>query len=302
MTISKEHYFSGFTGEGFHEVHYTEWGNASSPFPPIICIHGLARNRRDFTALANFLSEHERHVFSIDIAGRGDSTWFKNSKYYNFNQYMSDVNTLIARIDCEKVDLIGTSMGGLIGMMMAALPRSPINRLVMNDVGPQVPVKALWRLSKYIGKCPVFKDHGEAKAYFKTIYADFGIDREEDWDSLTASSIKQRADNQYIMKMDPEIKNAKHFTDFIKEFFHHPHRALEGILFDVDMWCVWEKVRCPVMVIRGHHSDLLLPEHIRKMKRYHQEIQLVTVENAGHAPALMNLREQQIILDWLEGG
>lgn len=299
MANVKERFLTAYSEEGFHRLCYSEWGQHNPGYAPIICIHGLTRNRGDFNALAEFLSSHGRHVFCLDVVGRGDSDWLGNAKHYQFLQYVNDVNTLVARIDSEHVDIIGTSMGGIIGMMMAADAKTMVHRLVMNDVGPQVPVKALWRLAKYAGKSPVFKSSAEAKSYFKEVYADFGIERDEDWDNFTEYSIYHQ-DDGYHLKLDPEIKNARHGSHFFKELVYHPHKALEGIIFDVDMWAIWEKVHCPVMVIRGERSDLLLPEYVQKMQELHSDTLELLIPNAGHAPALLKSEEHEAILDWLD--
>jgi pimeloyl-ACP methyl ester carboxylesterase len=136
----KTNYFLGVSTDGFHRVAYTEWGQPDTTQPTVFCVHGLLRNRHDFYALANFLSLQERHIFCPDIAGRGDSDWFKNPQHYTFEQYIADMTGLVARSSATQIDWIGTSMGGLIGMMMAALPNSPIRRLVLNDIGPQIPL------------------------------------------------------------------------------------------------------------------------------------------------------------------
>lgn len=287
--------------EGYHRVVYTEWGQADFVRPAIVCVHGLARNRHDFNALSTFLSQkRKRHVFCPDIAGRGDSDWFKNPKYYNFIQYVSDMTTLISRTANHDIDWIGTSMGGIIGMMIASLPNTPIRRLILNDVGPQIPIHALWRLGKYVGKNPEFASPKQAKAYFKKIYTDFGDLTEEQWSEFTENSIKETQHGAYAATLDPAINEARAGWQFMREFVHNPYKALEGVLFDVDLWQHWQNIKCPVLVIRGHHSDLLLPEHLRKMQRSHPATEIYEVQNAGHAPALLDPEQHQVIAEWLD--
>ena len=296
----KQNNFLSISKEGFHRIAYTEWGIPTASRSSIICVHGLTRNGRDFDALARYLSLQDHHVFCPDIVGRGDSSWLKDSHHYTYEQYILDMNALIARTATTEIDWIGTSMGGLIGMMIAALPNSPIRRLIMNDVGPQIPVHALWRLSKYAGKDPEFLSKEEAKEYFKTIYATFGALTEEQWEEFTEHSIEERSPGIYVVKLDPGIKDVKWHGHFLKEFLSKPHKALEGILFDIDLWSIWREIKCPVMVIHGRHSDLLLPEHIKKMRRIHPDIEVLEVEDAGHAPALLDLAQHEIISSWLE--
>ncbi|CEK10539.1 alpha/beta fold hydrolase [Legionella hackeliae] len=285
--------------EGFHKVAYSEWGSPKTDGSTIICVHGLTRNRCDFDPLAHFLSSQGHHVFCPDIVGRGDSSWFRNSKHYNYQQYIVDMTTFIARTGAHTVDWIGTSMGGLIGMALAALPNSPIRSLILNDIGPQIPAHALWRLGQYVGKHPEFASEEEAKQYFKTIYGSFGKLSEEQWNYLTTHSIKERAPGLFVAKLDPHIKESKSSGQLLKEFFVNPHRALEGIFFDIDLWYLWEKVTCPVLVIRGKDSDMLLPEHIKRMQRGHSNVSLIEIDNAGHAPILFELPEHEKIAHWL---
>lgn len=286
------------TEEGFHHLAYQEWGAPTSSHPPVICVHGLTRNSHDFDALANYLSTQGRYVICPDVVGRGESDWFNDSHHYHFKQYIIDMSVLIARVDAAKVDWIGTSMGGLIGMMMAAMPNTPIRRLIMNDVGPQLPVHALWRMAKF-AKAPNFFSKEEAKNYFKKVYADFGNLSEEQWLRFTEHSIKEYSPGLYKVKVDPSITEGKGVGQFMKEFVHSPYKALEGVLYDMDLWALWHEVKCPVLIIHGRKSDLLLPSHIQKMQKTHAEVDLLEIADAGHAPALLELMHHKKIAAWL---
>ncbi|KTD22281.1 hydrolase [Legionella lansingensis] len=287
--------------EGLHEVVYSEWGSGqTNNNSAVICVHGLTRNRYDFEPLARFLSDQGHHVFCPDVVGRGDSSWLRNPKLYSFPQYIADMTTLIARTGAQQLDWIGTSMGGLIGMILAGLPNSPIRSLILNDVAPQIPVHAIRRLGQYTGKIPEFKSKEEAKTYFKTIYASFGDLSEDQWDYLTNNSIKERSPGIYVAKLDPNIQTTKSWGQLLKEFFQGPRKALEGILFDVDLWQFWQRVKCPVLVIHGKNSDLLLPEYIQKMQKDHPSLEVIEIENAGHAPMLFERDDQEKIARWLK--
>jgi pimeloyl-ACP methyl ester carboxylesterase len=289
----------GISEEGFHNMVYTEWGSLSNKLPTVICVHGYTRNGRDFDALAQYLSMQGRHVLCPDVVGRGDSSWLKQAHHYNFNQYMADINTLIARTGSKSIDWVGTSMGGMIGMMLAALPNSPIKRLIINDVGPQIPLHGLRKLAKYIGNEPEFKSAEEAKQYFKINYAEFGQLSEKQWDTFTEHSIKEREPEVFVVKTDPAIKNPKSTMQIVTDFFHHPHKALEGIIYDIDLWPVWNEIFCPILVIHGIHSELLTPGIIKKMHRTNPQIEVYEIENAGHAPALLETTEHEMINNWL---
>jgi len=293
----KKDYFLGLSDEGFHRVAYTEWGTSHPT--PIICVHGLTRNGRDFDSLGQYLANEGCHVYCPDIIGRGDSDWLKNPLHYTYEQYMADMNAMIARTHATQIDWIGTSMGGLIGMIIASLPQSPIRRLVLNDVGPQIPVKALSRLAKYAGKDPEFVSVEEAKAYFKIIYADFGQLSEEQWQHLTENSIREVAQGRFTTKIDHGIKRSPAKSKLAWKLLLSPHKALEGTFFDVDLWQIWRKVTCPVLVIHGEKSDLLLPSIIEKMHSLHPHMEILQVPDAGHAPALQSPAQQEVIYQWL---
>lgn len=294
-----KHSFLGISNEGFHNVAYTEWGGSDFDLPTVICVHGYTRNAHDFDALAHYLSSNGRHVFCPDVVGRGNSSWFKNSINYNFTQYQSDMNALISRTKAQQFDWIGTSMGGLIGMMMAAMPNTPIKRLVLNDIGPQVPIFGLRRLAKYAGKEPEFKSLDEAKKFYKLNFSEFGTLSENQWDNFTNNSVEEIAPGRYLARVDPSIKNPKSTLQVVSEFFHHPHKALEGILYDIDLWSIWKDVKCPVLVIHGAHSDLLTPEIIKRMQRSHDKTDVYEIEDAGHAPALLDITQHETIEHWL---
>ncbi|WP_028387655.1 alpha/beta fold hydrolase [Legionella fairfieldensis] len=296
----KQNYIFNASSEGYYKIAYTEWGYSHPGSAAVICVHGLTRNCRDFDALARFLSVNGHHVFCPDIIGRGDSSWLSNSQHYNFKRYAMDMNVLIGRTGATQIDWLGTSMGGLIGILMASLPNTPIRSLILNDVSPQVPIQALWRLAKFAGKDPEFSTKEEAKKHYKKIYAEFGHLTEEQWNYFTEHSIKEKYAGTYISKFDPSIHDFGFKWQTVKELFYSPHKALEGVLFDVDLWDVWRNIHCPVLVIRGHHSSLLLPEHIKKMQRTHPHVDFFEVEDAGHAPALLNEEEHEKILDWLD--
>lgn len=292
-------YFLGLSEEGFHRVVYTEWGAANNTPIPTICVHGLTRNGRDFDLLANYLSQLGQHVFCPDIVGRGESDWLKNPLHYTYEQYIADMNALISRTRATQVDWVGTSMGGLIGMILASMPNSPIRRLVLNDVGPQISVKALTRLSKYAGQDPDFASMEEAKQYFKIIYADFGTLSDAEWQQITEHSVREIAPGKFVSKVDHGVKRSQAKSQLAWKLLLNPHKALEGTFFDVDLWEIWRKVTCPVLVIHGARSDILVSSTIEKMQRTHRDIDVFEVADAGHAPALFDPVQHDVIYRWL---
>ena len=291
--------YLGLSSGGFHRIAYSEWGQPNTTQSTVICVHGLTRNRHDFDPLASYLAQQGHHIFCPDIAGRGDSDWLKNPAHYNFLQYIADMNALIARTAAKQIDWIGTSMGGLIGMMIASQPNSPINRLVLNDIGPQIPISGLRRLAKYSSSSLIFANSEEAKKYYKTIYADFGRLSEPQWESLTNSSIHLQSPGVYVSKCDANITRSKTATTILFELIRQPRKALQGIFFDINLWSIWQNIKCPVLIIHGRHSDILLPEHIAKMQATHAHTTVIEIDDAGHAPALMETTEHKKIAEWL---
>lgn len=298
-TSMNKDYFWGLSEEGFHRVAFTEWGRAINSSIPIICVHGLTRNGRDFDALAQFLAERGKHVFCPDIVGRGDSDRLRIPLHYTYEQYMLDMNTMIARTGATSIDWIGTSMGGLIGMILAAQPNSPIRRLILNDVGPQIPVKGLQRLARYVGREPTFSSLDEATLYFKTIYSEIGDLPESEWRKLAETSVNEVAPGHFVSKLDKGVLLSQAKSKIAWRALLHPQKALEGTFFDIDLWHIWRKITCPVLVVHGKQSDLLLPEIVAKMRDIHADTEVLEIPDAGHAPALFRAAEHEFIYEWL---
>ena len=272
--------FQALGPHGFHRIHYTEWGEPSND-RIAICVHGLTRNARDFDTLAQTL-ENDYRVLCPDVVGRGQSDWLTHKADYGYPLYMSDMAALIARSGAQQVDWIGTSMGGLIGMFLAAQPNTPIAKLVMNDVGPFIPKAALERIAEYVGKAPRFANLTDMETYIREIAASFGRLSEEQWRHLTVHSARQLESGEYVFRYDPGIA----------EPFQTPQN-------DVDIWSVWDAIRCPVLVLRGAESDLLLSADAEAMTRRGPCAKLVEFAQAGHAPALMDPAQIATIRDWL---
>ncbi|HVS27620.1 MAG TPA: alpha/beta hydrolase [Burkholderiales bacterium] len=296
----REHSFLSLGPHGFHRIAYTEWGNPDNAHV-VVCVHGLTRNARDFDFLAAALQSDCR-VVCPDMPGRGNSERLGHAEDYNYTVYVADMAALLARLGAGGhskilnlaakifgrvknpiIDWVGTSMGGLIGMMIAAQPKSPIRRLVMNDVGPLVPAAALRRLGEYVGKDPQFASLEEFEAYVRKVSSPFGPLTDAQWRHLALHSVKQHEDGRYGFKYDPAIG-----------------APLKATIFqDVELWSFWENVRCPVLILRGAESDLLLRETAEKMCKREAPTQLVELPGIGHAPMLMTDDQIKIVRDFL---
>ncbi len=274
--------YLGLGPHGFHRLAYVEWGDPAAG-RTVVCVHGMTRNGRDFDDLARALAEEDRRVACPDVAGRGESDWLAVKEDYGFPQYLADMNALLARLDVATVDWVGTSMGGLIGMMLAALPGTPIRRLVMNDIGPFIPKAALDRLGRYVGKDPSFPDPAAAEAYVREVYAPFGPLPDEKWRHIAEHSIRRAADGSWRLRYDPAIAG-----------------TLAGE--DVDLWQVWEGVECPVLVLRGAESDILPAAVAEEMATRGPRAEVLELPGIGHAPALMTDDQIRIVRDFLRVG
>ena len=278
----RERSYLGLSAKGFHRLVYWEWGEARQA-PVLLCAHGLTRQGRDFDALAAALAPHYR-VACPDIVGRGQSDWLADKSGYGYPQYCADMATLIARLGSETVDWVGTSMGGLIGMMLAAFPKSPIRRLVLNDIGPLVPKRGVERLAKYVGKDPRFPSLAAAIAYMREVAAPFGALSDDEWRHLTVHGVREEPDGSWRLAYDPAIA-----------------APFQGEIKDLDLWSLWDRIRCPTLVLRGAASDLLLPETAAEMMRRGPQAKLVEIAGCGHAPALMAAEQIAHVREFLLG-
>lgn len=260
---------SGLTSRGFHRMRYWEWGDPANP-RVLICVHGLTRNGRDFDTLAAALADRYR-VLCPDVAGRGDSDWLEPGDYTPA-QYCADMAVLIARSGAATVDWVGTSMGGTFGMILAAQGNTPIRRMVLNDVGPFIPKRALDQIAETVGEEPAFESLDAAADYIARVNAGFGRLSRDQWRALAGSAVRRREDGRLVWKRDPAIGRA---------FVAQP-RA------DVVLWPIWDMIRCPVLVLRGAESDLLPAAVAEEMTRRGPRAELVTIAGAGHAPALLS--------------
>ena len=254
---------------GFHRVAYMEWAGPPNA-ATVLCVHGLTRNGRDFDAIAEVLSRDFR-VVCPDVAGRGKSDWLGFHEDYNYGVYLSDMAQLIARLDVPEVLWLGTSMGGLIGIMMAGLSHTPVKRLVVNDIGPLIAKEGLARIAGYVGQDPSFRDLAAVETYLREVAASFGTLSDAQWREMAVYMSRVRRDGTLGLAYDPGIGNA---------FRNAPGQ-------DMDLWPQWERVVCPTLVLRGAESDLLRAADARAMTVRGPRAALVEFAGVGHAPALM---------------
>ncbi len=267
---------------GLHRMAYTEWGARDNP-RVLICVHGLTRNGRDFDALAEAMSGHYR-VICPDVVGRGQSGRLRDPAGYGIPQYVADMVTLIARLNVDSVHWVGTSMGGLIGMALAAQECTPLRKLVLNDVGPLITVESLQRIATYVGTDPQWASFNEALAYVKLISAPFGQLSEAQWHHLTETSIVQRADGRWAFRYDQRIAE--------------PFKAA-FVDKDIDLWPIYAGITCPTLVVRGAESDLLTRDTWQQMGACGPQAQLAEIPGVGHAPMFQSDEQIAVVRDFL---
>ncbi len=267
---------------GLHRMSYYEWGAHDNP-RVLVCVHGLTRNARDFDALAEALSGHYR-VICPDVVGRGQSCRLRDPAHYAIPQYVADMVTLLARLNVDTVHWLGTSMGGLIGMALAAQAGTPIQRLVLNDVGPLITVESLRRIAAYVGVDPDWASIDEAVDYVRRISAPFGPLTDAQWYHLTETSIAQRPDGRWAFRYDPLIAEP-----FRQAFADR----------DIDLWPIYQAISCPTLAIRGADSDLLTRETWLRMGECGPHARLAEVPGVGHAPMFQCEAQIAIVRDFL---
>lgn len=266
---------------GLHNMAYKEWGDPQNP-EVLLCVHGVTRVSDDFDALATAMADRYR-VICPDVVGRGRSSWLTNPQFYQLPQYVSDMVTLIARLDVKQVDWFGTSMGGLIGMGVAALKDNPIRKMMLNDIGPTINFAALMRIAEYMGKEVRFPTFEAGVDYIRTIAAPFGPHSDEQWRKLAGDVLRQQKDGQWSRHYDPAIAQA--FTTFTEENAAQSEAAL---------WAIYDAIQCPVLLVRGSESDLLSRETADLMTQRGPRAALTELAGIGHAPTFM--QPEQIAL------
>jgi pimeloyl-ACP methyl ester carboxylesterase len=251
-----------------------EWG------PPdaervVVCCHGYSGNARDFDYLARALATDTR-VICIDIAGRGESDWLRSPLEYNFGQFLADINGLLASLKLKNVHWIGTSMGGLLGMLLASQPSSPVRSLVMNDVGAFLPADALQAIAHNLKSPGHFASLDDVEAHVRHTHRDWGDLTGEQWRHFAVHAAR-KTDDGYRLHYDPQI------TRLLQSFPLAP-----GIF----LWDAWYRVRCPVLLLRGERSGILPPSVAKAMIDAKPDTEFVEFEGCGHVPALID--EEQI--------
>ncbi|MDT8364505.1 MAG: alpha/beta hydrolase [Nitrosomonas sp.] len=273
----------------YHRIAYTDWGDPDNS-QIVVCAHGLTRNCRDFDFLAKAL-ESDFRVISVDMAGRGHSDWLQDAAGYNSPLvYLSDFENLLRHVCVRhggtiKLYWVGVSMGGLLGILLAARKHLPITiqSLVISDIGPFVPAATLTPFADYVGKSPQFKSLDELEVYLRYLSAASGEMTDTEWRHLAKYSAQENADGSIGLRYDPAISICFR-PDIVK---------------DIDLWAHWDQLAIPVMVLRGKESDILPTQLADEMKKRHPDTEIVELAGVGHAPLLINPGQIQIARNFL---
>ena len=268
------------SGDAQHRMAYHAWGDPNNS-KVLLCVHGLTRRGSDFKTLAQAMCK-DYYVVCPDVVGRGDSDRLSNPMLYAIPQYVADITELVKKLGVSQVDWFGTSMGGLIGMVYAAMPKSPIQRMLINDVGPKIEPEAIKRLGSYVGQPFAFANRADALTRLNQICASFGDHSSEEWEIYNGPMLIQR-DGVWIMHYDPNIS--------VPFAAVNPIMAKAG---EMAMWHAFKQIHIPMLIVRGGDSDLLSAATVAEMCKVNPHARSIEIPNVGHAPAFV--KPEQIAL------
>jgi len=270
---------------GLHRLAYWEWGDPDCD-DVVVCVHGLTRQGRDFDVLAQAL-QAGRRVVCPDLPGRGESDWLDNPALYQVPQYMADLVTLLARLRARRLAWVGTSLGGLIGIGLAGLRHSPIERLVLNDVGPALDPRGLMRIASYVGRKMHFDTPEQAAASLREISEGFGPHTPEQWMALTRPMLRPEAQG-WRLHYDPALS---------QPFTASTAQAIAA--GEVALWQAFDQITAPTLVLRGADSDILNRQTAQAMAQRGPKARVVELPGVGHAPTLVQDDQVRIVRDFL---
>ncbi len=289
MTEPRLNHVQCLDARGLHRMAYWEWGDPANP-RVLVCVHGLSRQGRDFDALARDLAGDCR-VVCPDVVGRGRSDWLADPMAYAVPTYVADMVTMVARLGVEQVDWLGTSMGGLIGMGLAAMKNTPVRRLVLNDVGPAIEPAAIERIAGYLGVPSFWASLDEAADALWAISQGFGPHTREEWLALTRPQLvatERDGVAGFQLHYDPSIA--------LPVRAMKPEMAAAGTLA---LWQLYDAIRCPTLLLRGAQSDLLSAATAQTMSERGPKARVETFDGVGHAPMLVKPEQRAAVRKFL---
>lgn len=300
MTVPTLNYVSCPDASGSHRMAYWLWGDAAAAAAEVIvCVHGLARQGRDFDTFAQGLLARAGRPLRIvcpDVVGRGRSDWLANPAGYAIPQYVADMLQLLAQLQqagpIASLDWVGTSMGGLIGVTLAGAPQlplpTPVRRLVLNDVGPAIQWAALQRIGTYLGNTGRFESVQQAADALWQISKPFGPHTPQQWLALSQGMVKPLPAGGFTLHYDPQI--AAPFSAFTEADAQAGQAAI---------WQLYDAVRARTLLLRGADSDLLSRDTALQMTQRGPKARLVEFEGVGHAPTLVQEHQVEVVAAFL---
>jgi pimeloyl-ACP methyl ester carboxylesterase len=286
-------------GVGAHAMGVWSWGDAADDADHlVVCVHGLTRQGRDFDGLARALLGRDPGlaVLCPDVVGRGSSPWLSNPLGYQIPLYVADMLHWLgerhARTPIRRLDWVGTSMGGLIGLILAAQPAQvrpfPLTRLVLNDVGPSLPWAFVERLRQYVGQPLVFPDVQAGARALRDVATGFGPHTDEAWLALSTPMFKPLPQGGVGLHYDPAI------VEPIRQLTPEAYAQSEALL-----WTLYDQIMCPTLLLRGVESDVLSAETAQAMTQRGPRATCLAFDGVGHAPTLLSPEQVEPVLDWL---
>jgi pimeloyl-ACP methyl ester carboxylesterase len=263
----KQHFLQYHWNGSHHSVGYRAHGVPDNP-NVLICVHGISRNARDFDTIGAALAPHY-YVIAVDMPGRGQSDWFEDKTQYGYPLYETIVGEVLAMTGVPKVDWLGTSMGGVIGMRIAAMPASPVRKLVLNDIGPFIPAAGRRQNARVFGLDTRFKSEAEGIAWVRANRTAFGPFTEAEWQKFGRDSLRKTADGEWALDYDPGLGAVRSLDDY-------------------DAWDQWQQIACPVLCIWGRDSLLLQRDTVMRMQSTGPKASIFEVPNIGHCPGLVD--------------
>jgi esterase len=250
------------------KLHYLDYGNEGAP--ALVCIHGLTGNAHNFDFVAPHL-EHAYHVLSLDVRGRGDSSW-SPPETYTYSQYTSDLAAFLDELNIRRVNLLGTSMGGIISMMYAGSHPDRVERVALNDIGPELDGVGVKRIVQYVGQAPLeFRSLDDVATYYCEIYPTLAGTSAQSLIEFCRPAVREVENGRWVWKLDPAVRRLT---------------QTGGSATLPDLWAAFCRITAPVLVIRGSESDLLSRTTTERMRAAHDKTRVVEVPGVGHAPFL----------------
>ncbi len=274
-----QQHFLQYHWDGQHyTVGYRAHGEASNP-NVLLCVHGISRNARDFDTIGEAFAD-QYYVIALDMPGRGQSEWLEDKSQYGYPLYETVAGEVIAMTGARQVDWIGTSMGGVIGMRVAAMENSPIRKLVLNDIGPFIPAEGRKQNGASFGLDNRFASEAEGIGWVRENRTAFGPFTDAEWEKFGRDLLRKLSDSEWGLDYDPGLAQTRAMGDY-------------------EAWGQWERITCPVLVVWGTEFALLTADTVERMKTTGPKAEVLEVPRVGHCPGLTHDRQIGVIREFL---